>query len=179
MNALDWLNPYRWLLLGGMALALLAGGSVLVHRHDAAQQKVGEQRVQKRWDAETKRLEDAALAESQAKAKESLRRVEAQERNQRAKDDELAVARAAADRNAAAADQLRDQSASAAREWAARLANSPAAGDLEAAGAAISVCTDLLGRADRRAGLLASYADTARAAGLKCERDYDALTVKP
>ncbi|MEG1735660.1 MAG: DUF2514 family protein, partial [Comamonas sp.] len=31
-------------------------------------------------------------------------------------------------------------------------------------------------RADKRAGILAEYADAARIAGAGCERDYDALT---
>jgi len=38
------------------------------------------------------------------------------------------------------------------------------------------VCTELRSRAVARAELLARTADAARAAGLKCEADYDALT---
>lgn len=40
----------------------------------------------------------------------------------------------------------------------------------------IGVLADVLERADRRAGVLAEYADSARIAGHACERAYDALT---
>lgn len=50
---------------------------------------------------------------------------------------------------------------------------SPAAGD------PIGVLADVLGRADRRAGILAEYADAARTAGRACERAYDSLTIAP
>jgi hypothetical protein len=40
----------------------------------------------------------------------------------------------------------------------------------------IGVLADVLGRADRRAGILAEYADSARIAGVACERAYDALS---
>ncbi len=43
------------------------------------------------------------------------------------------------------------------------------------AGDPILLLADVLGRADQRAGDLAQYADAARVAGQKCERDYDAL----
>ncbi|WP_321789219.1 DUF2514 family protein [Burkholderia pyrrocinia] len=46
-----------------------------------------------------------------------------------------------------------------------------------AAGDALDLLADVLGRADQRAGDLAEYADRARIAGQQCERDYDALTV--
>jgi hypothetical protein len=44
------------------------------------------------------------------------------------------------------------------------------------AGDPIGVLADVLGRADERAGILAGYADQARAAGIACERAYNALT---
>jgi Sec-independent protein translocase protein TatA len=116
-----------------------------------------------------------ALQESQAKARETQRRLELQDANQRAQDAEVERLRAAAARADAAADRVRTQSAAAAREWAGRLADSPTAEDLAAAGEAVRVCTELLGRADRRAGILARYSDAARTAGLKCEADYDSL----
>ena len=73
------------------------------------------------------------------------------------------------------ADRVRAQAADAAREWSARLSDSPTASDSAAAGAAIGVCADVLGRAIAHARLLASTADAARAAGLKCSADYEAL----
>lgn len=120
----------------------------------------------------------ASLTKAHANAKETQRRLERQEENQRAQDAELARLRAAADRADAAARRVREQADASAREWSARLADSPTAEDLAAAAEAIRVCTDLRGRADRRAGILARYADAARTAGEKCAADYDALTEK-
>lgn len=81
-----------------------------------------------------------------------------------------ALADAFAARAAAGGLQQRvDQLIAAARHPAAT-AGSPAAGD------ALDLLADVLGRADQRAGELAEYADQARIAGQQCERDYDALT---
>jgi len=49
------------------------------------------------------------------------------------------------------------------------------AGGGEAAGDPIGVLADVFQRADDRAAVLAAYADSARAAGLACERSYEAL----
>ncbi|WP_131753611.1 DUF2514 family protein [Burkholderia vietnamiensis] len=82
-----------------------------------------------------------------------------------------ALADAFAARAAAGSLQQRvDQLVAAARHSAAAT-GSPAAGD------ALDLLADVLGRADQRAGELAEYADTARIAGQQCERDYDALTL--
>ncbi|HDR9026969.1 TPA: DUF2514 domain-containing protein [Burkholderia vietnamiensis] len=82
-----------------------------------------------------------------------------------------ALADAFAARAAAGSLQQRvDQLVAAARHPTAAT-GSPAAGD------ALDLLADVLGRADQRAGELAEYADTARIAGQQCERDYDALTL--
>lgn len=117
----------------------------------------------------------AAVREHETKAKEGLRRIERQEGNQRAQNAEFERLRAAVVRANAATERVRKQEAAAAREWSARLVDSPTAADIKTAGEAIRVCTDLLGRARVRAGILAGYADAARTAGKKCEADYDAL----
>lgn len=158
-----------------IALALLAALAAVAfgvnhwdnQRLERAREE-GRAQIRAEWNA-------AAVAESQANAEETTRRLAAQEENQRAQDAELARLRAAADRNAADADRVREQAADNARAWGRRLADSPTGADLEAAAAAIRVQAELLGRLDRRAGILATYADTARAAGRKCEVDYDAL----
>ncbi|WP_334070261.1 DUF2514 family protein, partial [Burkholderia cepacia] len=62
-----------------------------------------------------------------------------------------------------------DQLVAAARHPAATTGGS-------AAGDALDLLANVLGRADQRAGDLAEYADRARIAGQQCERDYDALT---
>jgi hypothetical protein len=179
MNPLTLLNPARWLLLLAAVAAIVGGGAVLIHRHDKAQQEIGENRVQAKWGAETKRLQAAAINEAAANARESLRRIEKQQENQLAQDRKLAQARADAGRNDAAAGQLRAQLADTARQWRDALDHPATGRECEAAGDAISVLADVLGRADRRAGVLAAYADAAHAAGLKCEADYQALTPAP
>ncbi|WP_260163883.1 DUF2514 domain-containing protein [Cupriavidus alkaliphilus] len=88
------------------------------------------------------------------------------------RDRALADARAAG----AVAEQLRGRAAQLAA--AARAAgNSAAATGSATAGDPLDVLTDVLGRADARAGELAKYADAARVAGQACERSYDSLTL--
>lgn len=167
------MSLYARLAALAVIAAILAGIGWKI-RHDGYE--AGMTYVHRLWDAEKIDLRDRAIKEQQAKAAETFRRTEAQERNQHAQNEELATARAAADRNARDADRVREQSAEAARDWAARLADSPTRADLAAASAAISVLTDVRGRLDRAASELAAYADTARAAGNKCAADYDSLT---
>jgi hypothetical protein len=169
MSPFDFLPPGGRLVIIAAALASLAGLYVWrVH----AERETGRDEI---------RAEDLAKDVEQAmvNAKETLRRIEAQQHNQELQNAELEQARAAADRNARDAERMRQQHAAAADIWGRTLRNSPTAADLAAAGEAIRVSTDLLGRADRRAGVLAANSDAARAAGLKCERDYDALSAKP
>ena len=81
------------------------------------------------------------------------------------------------DRARAAERRLREQLAtitSRYRTLDATGADSTPAGKQSPAGDAIGVLADVLGRADRRAGVLAAFADAAHAAGAACERDYDA-----
>lgn len=140
---------------------------------------IGRDEVRAEWNKANLAQADVDLAAAASNARQTLRRLESQQENQRVQNLELAAAYrdAAADRHAA--DQLREQNAVVAKQWRDTLRDSPAVTDREAAADAIGVLADVLGRADRRAGVLASYADAARAAGLKCERDYDAVTAKP
>lgn len=163
------LDPRAWLALALVVAAAFAAGSWRGHRAGAAE-------VQGRWDADRVQQLQAAVDEERGNARETLRRMDKQQENQRVQDRLLAQAVDAAARSDAQSERMRDQAADAARQWRDALGNSPSREDLEAAAAAISVCTDLRGRADRRADLLAKYADAARIAGLKCEADYDALT---
>jgi hypothetical protein len=138
--------------------------------------RAGKASVRAEWNAATVVQQQAVIAESQTNAKETQRRLDRQKENQDVQDLQLAAARADAGREHASADRLREQNAGATRAWRDALGDSAAGGQCAAAGDAIEVLADVLGRADRRAGELASYADAARIAGLKCEADYDTLT---
>lgn len=166
------LDPRIWIVL---ALAVAAAFAAGYWRGERA----GKADVLAEWNAERAVQLQAAVEEGRANAKETQRRLDKQQENQHAQDRQLAAARADAAAERASADSMRGQAADAARQWRDALLNSPSASQLAAAADAIGVCTDLRSRADRRASLLAEYADAARIAGLKCEADYDALTRPP
>jgi uncharacterized protein DUF2514 len=165
-------GPLRLWLIGGAIAAVLAFVGYQVHH----QREIGRDEIRTEWSASISEQRAAALAQSEANARETQRRLDRQKENQDAQDKQLALARDDARRNAADAERLRAQAADAARRWSDALSNSPTGEQCAAAGAAILVQADVLGRIDRRAGELASYADAARAAGLKCVADYSALT---
>lgn len=175
MNFLAALLPSRVAAeLIGIAIicAALIGGLTWFAHHERA---IGRFQVQARWDASIVKQQADALAESQANAKETQRRLERQKENQDAYDAELARARADAASATDAAGRLRqraEQLAAAAR----RAASNAAAGSVgSTAPDASGMLSDVLGKAVERSRLLAAYADAARRAGLQCERDYDAL----
>ena len=130
---------------------------------------------QSKWDKQALKL-----AEAKAKAIELVR--EEEQRRQAAIDGvrqhaEQQIARAEADAAAAdaAADSLREQ----AKRLAARASQCTSHPTATQSGKATTepgvVLADVLGRADARAGELAAAYDRSRAAGLACERAYDAL----
>lgn len=168
--------PYRWLVLAVLGAALLAFGALQGARWQENVDGVQIARLQAAGDREHSQLAAAALAKARANAAETARRIAAMEDNQR--DQDRLLARMRSDRDAAFAllDRVQQQSAAAARAWSARLADSATAQDLAAAGAAIHLLTDVRSRLERAGAELAANADAARAAGLKCEADYGALT---
>jgi hypothetical protein len=176
VNPLDLVPGWvKLAILAALASAVLGFIGWQVHH----QRDVGRDEIRAEWNADKVQQQAAALAEAEANAKETLRRLTRQKENQDANDQELMAARRDAARNGSDADQLREQNADIARKWRDALRDSPAGSQCQAAGDAIGVLADVLGRVDRRAGVLAAYADAARAAGLKCERDYDALKPSP
>ena len=168
--------PYRWLALALLAAALVAFGWLRGAQHQEQADAVQLAQVHSAWDKERAELGAQALAKAQANAAETARRIAAMQENQHAQDQLLARMRRDRDDALAAADRVRQQSAEAARAWSARLADSPSAADLAAAGAAIQLLTDVRSRLEHAGAELAGYADAAHAAGLQCERDFDALT---
>jgi hypothetical protein len=160
------------ILLVLAVVGALAGGVAAVNHWDNG--RLDAAREQGRQEVRTE-MQAKALDEERTHARETLRRLEAQKEHQDEQNRELAAARADADRNRADADQLREQAADAARQWRDALGHSPSVAECAAAGTAIVVQADVLGRADGAASELAAYSDAARAHGLKCERDYDSL----
>ncbi|MFC4431400.1 DUF2514 family protein [Cupriavidus respiraculi] len=125
--------------------------------------------------AEERRAQaDAQLKAVDAARLEEQRRTAAQMEIANAATEELEGARRDASDAGAAAERLRSRVAEL-------VAASRAGQDSGSAGAGpttddpIGMLADVLERADRRAGLLAQYADAARIAGQACERSYDSL----
>lgn len=152
------LDPRVWLAFI-VSLAITAGGCYFKGHADGV------------------RATTVAAQKDQAKAVDTAR---AEEQRRTAAQSEIAndanqqrtaaLADAFAARAAAGSLQQRvDQLVAAAR-------NPTATTGSPAAGSALDLLADVLGRADQRAGDLAEYADRARIAGQQCERDYDALT---
>lgn len=162
--------PWRSILIGAVAAALFAAGwlgngwRLGEQIAELKAEHATEQRKQAR--VQTKAVDDARIEEQ--------RRVAEQVKSTNDAIRQLHEAQA----SARAADAAR-------RELLARItaitnaARSPRDPASVAAGASagdpILLLADVLGRADQRAGDLAQYADAARVAGQKCERDYDAL----
>jgi hypothetical protein len=172
-SAIGW----KFKLAAALLIAAALGGLYAWRVH--VERDVGREEIRGEWAVANAKQTEADLAQSEINAKETLHRLQRQQENQHVQDLEMAAARAAAVRNGRDADQLREQNAAGARRWGAALRDSPTLDQCAAGGDAIGVLADVLGRADRRAGQLAEVADTARSRGLKCERDYDALTEPP
>jgi hypothetical protein len=153
--------------------AMVGGWTARAVHHE---RDIGRHEVQQKWDVAVSSQRASDLAQSEANAAETARRLKAQKESQDAQTKLLAAARADADRNRAAADSLRQQSADTAKRWRDTLSNSPTVADSATAGDAIVLSAELFSRIDKRAGELAAYADAARLAGAQCESDYRALT---
>ncbi len=122
---------------------------------------------------------DAAIRQATLNAAETERRLSKQQENQSATN--LALADAARDRDAAqlAAAGLQRKFAEATAALG-RAARDPAAGPVSTpADPAAGVLADVFGRINEAAGIVGAFADTARIAGLQCERDYGALRAAP
>jgi hypothetical protein len=162
-------NALRAALIITLA-ALLAGAGWwargIVAQRDAAQAAAAQaQALRTLADAATAASEQARQAEQAAAGRINEVAIHAHAQTQAARRDA-----AAAD---AVAGRLREHLARLAAT-ASPLASDPSAapGGPPAAGTGL-VLAKLLGRADDRAGELASHADQARIAGLACERAYD------
>lgn len=164
-------------ILFGIALMLAIGvcGWWLHHSGYQSGADAKELEWSARWNKQAEQL-------AKAKAKAELKAREEEQRRQasidKVRDDaEKQIARAENDALAArdAADGVLEQAKRLAAR-AGKCPSNPAATQSGAPAAEPSVVlADVLGRADARAGELAAAYDRSRAAGLACERAYDAL----
>jgi len=117
------------------------------------------------------------LGERSAREEEQ-RRAQAQEEARAHAQEERTIADAGATGADAAGQRLRDDAVSLAATVSCPATDTAAVARGQAATRAAMVLSDLLTRADARAGELAQAYDRARIAGLTCEASYNAL-IKP
>ena len=164
-------------ILFGIALMLAIGVCGWWLHHSGYQSGADAKELE--WSA---RWNKQAEQQATAKAKATMEAREEEQRRQasidKVRDDaEKQIARAESDALAArdAADGVLEQ----AKRLAARAGKCPSNPSATQSGAPAAepsvVLADVLGRADARAGELAAAYDRSRAAGLACERAYDAL----
>jgi hypothetical protein len=157
-----------WLAL--LVVSLIAyGGGRWQQSHSEAVKYEGE-----KTKAALSAAADQIKATDLARAEEQRRAVAQTEIANAAKKD-AEEARLDARTADAAADGLRKRinellAAARASQDSAATSGSASAGD------PLGVLADVLEKSDRRAGIVAEYADSARIAGQACERAYDALT---
>lgn len=173
IDALRRLTP----ILLGIALMLAIGvcGWWLHHSGYQSGADAKELEWSAKWDKQAGQLA-TAKANAELKAREEEQRRQAS--IDKVRDDaEKQIARAESDALAAraAADGVLEQ----AKRLAARAGKCPSNSAATKSGPPAAepsvVLADVLGRADARAGELAAAYDRSRAAGLACERAYDAL----
>ena len=160
-----------WLLANWKLVAL---GVALAVSHAFAWRSGGASARENLSNFQRDQAETRLLAD-RAQRTEEQRRVAAAAKE--AQDAQTRIASLEGDlrRAAGAADGLRAAATGAAlRARAQSCASKPSPGQHGAD--ALDLLVDVLGRADRRAGEVAEYADRLRIAGLACERTYDALT---
>ncbi|TNI81199.1 endopeptidase [Aeromonas veronii] len=164
-------------ILFGIALMLAIGvcGWWLHHSGYQSGADAKELEWSSKWNKQAEQQATAKAKATMEAREEELRR---QASIDKVRDDaEKQIARAESDALAAsdAADGVLEQ----AKRLAARAGNCPSNPSATKPGAPAEepgvVLADVLGRADARAGELAAAYDRSRAAGLACERAYDAL----
>ncbi|MEL3918140.1 DUF2514 family protein [Aeromonas enteropelogenes] len=170
-------------LAGALIVIGLVGGGTVLYQSGFANGEEGERKTwQVKWDAEVAKQATARVkAEKTARMEETRRQTEISEVKNHA---QAEIAQAQADAVAAGleSDKLRKQARRLATRAGQCACDTGATPGSPAAGQPAVVLAELLSRADQRAGELAAAYDRARAAGLACERAYDALqadTIRP
>ncbi|WP_236238445.1 DUF2514 domain-containing protein [Pseudomonas faucium] len=160
-----------WVIRCTVLLALL-GTYWLTYQHGRS--------VERAEDAAASAQRDSGdrLAEvigERAARQEEQRRAQAQEEARAHAQEERTIADVGAAGADVAGQRLRDDGAKFAATVSCPGTDTAAIARGQAATRAAMVLSDLLARADERAGELAKAYDLARVAGRQCEREYDAL----
>lgn len=121
-------------------------------------------------------MSEAAIRDEQEARAEEQRRVAALQEITNAAKNETTQARADAVAATDVGRKLQQRVAALTADLRQARSQATTSGGSAPAGDPIGVLADVLGRCDRRAGILAEYADAASTAGRACERAYDALT---
>jgi uncharacterized protein GlcG (DUF336 family) len=166
------------LLLVALVVALVFGtvhGYELWRAHVYAEgDTAGADRVLNLWNEDRAKAQAAAIENDRLAAAETLRRLTKQKENDDAQ--QALLVRVAADRDRARAAAGGLQLRASAYLDAAGCSGRSGDSALECVRAAAAAIGDALGRSGEIARRAAADADEARARGLKCEADYDALS---
>lgn len=156
----------------------LAAGLVLVASHWGAYEHGRSIEQAQAGQASAKRDSGDRLAEvlgERGARQQEHERAQAQEEARANGHEERSIANAGATDADASGQRLRNESAKLAAAVSCPGTDTAAVARGQAATRAAMVLSDLLARADARAGELAKAYDQARIAGEQCQREYDAL----
>lgn len=156
-----------------IALLLVVGSYWLTYQHGRSVERADAAVVTADRDSVDRLAE--VLGERNARAEEQ-RRAQAQEEARAHAHEERTIADTGAAGADAAGQRLRDDAEKLAASVSCPGTDTAAIARGQAATRAAMVLSDLLARADARAGELAKAYDRARIAGLACEASYNALT---
>ena len=156
-----------------LALLALIASYWLVYQHGRTVERAEADLVSAQRDSGDRLAE--VLGERDARAEEQ-RRAQAQEEARANAHEERTIADAGAAGADAASQRMRDEAGKLAATVSCPGTDTAAVARGQAATRAAMVLSDLLARADARAGELAKAYDRARIAGLTCEASYNALT---
>lgn len=161
-----------WVARSALLLVLLASYWG-VYQHGRSVERAGAAQVSAERDSGDRLAE--VVGERGARQEEQ-RRAQVQEEARAHAQEERTIADAGAADADAAGRRLRNEAAYLASTIRCPATDTAAVARGETATRAAMVLSDLLSRADERAGELAQAYDRARIAGQHCEREYDALT---
>ena len=154
------------------AVVVLLGSHWAAYQHGLSVERANAGQASAQRDSGDRLAE--VIGERDARQEEQ-RRAQAQEEARAHAQEERTIADAGAAGADAAGQRLRDEAAQLAATVSCSGPDTATIARGQAATRAAMVLSDLLTRADERAGELATALDRARIAGQQCEREYDAL----